>query len=79
MGLLSEWLWERGRGFSLRNDVAHERLLLKDIDVKIFLKEIHRVNILNQLMSKVFYLDFLGVHFTSKNLDYSKKMFGCKK
>ncbi len=73
------FLYERGKGFFLRNNVAHERLSLSEIDVNLFLKEIHKVNLLNQIMIKVFYLDIVGSNFTSKDLEYSKNIFGKKK
>jgi len=70
--------YKKGKGFFLRNEIAHEKLYFSEIDTSLYLKEIHNVNLLTQIMIKIFFLDIVGSRFTLKNLDYSKEVFGEK-
>jgi len=70
------FLYIEGEGFSLRNKIAHEKLSLKNVNSKQIIDEILKVNMLNQIVIKVFYLDALGSFFTKEDLTQSKNIFG---
>lgn len=69
------FLYKEGKGFYLRNGIAHERISLKEIDIEQTIREIHKINMFNQAIIFVFYLEIIGSKYLSINLDFSKKKF----
>jgi len=69
------FLFEENKGFSLRNNVAHEKLLFSEINNNKFLDEIKKVNTFNVAFMMVFYFDVLGAIMSPANIEPARNVY----
>lgn len=69
------FLYKEGKGFSLRNEITHEKLFLSEIDSKSIIDEIMNVNLFNHTFINIFYFSIIGEVLNLKDMKLSKDIF----
>ena len=69
------FLYKEMEGFSLRNNIAHEKVLFSEYDIEKIIRELKKVHRFNTAFIIVFFFEEVGDIMTSKDLIPANKFF----